>query len=74
MTVGYLTDYNTRCNGVTFPNNGWIKVQPIEDISDHENNIYCVNSLETFLRKSEVCDMTLMSGTFDGKTILFKIS
>ena len=44
-----------------------------------ENNIYCVKPLEIFLRKSETCDMTLMSGAFDklvfdGDTILLKIS
>ena len=64
MTVIYLTEYNTRCYGVTFQKNAWIKVQKFEDISDDENNIYCVKPLETFLGKSEVCDMTLTSGAF----------
>ena len=40
-SVIYLTEYNTRCYGVTFQNNGWIKVQKFEDISDDENKIYC---------------------------------
>ena len=48
MTVIYLTEYNTRCYGVTFENNGCIKVQKFEDISDDENNIYCVKPLENF--------------------------
>ena len=42
MSVLLLTEYNTRCYGVTFQNNGWIKVQKFEDISDDEYNIYCV--------------------------------
>ena len=42
MTVLYLTENNTRCYGVTLQNNGWIKVQKVEDISDDENSIYCV--------------------------------
>ena len=79
MTVIFLTEYNTTCYGVIFQNNGWTKVQKFEDISDDENNIYCLKRLETCLGKSEVCDMTLMSGAFDkdvfdGNTILLKIS
>ena len=79
MTVMYLTDYNTRCYGATFHNNGWIKVQKVEDISDDEKNIYCVKPLETFLGKSVVCDKMLMSGAFDksvfgGNKILLEIS
>ena len=79
MTVIYLTEYNTRCYGVPYQNNGWIKVLNFEDISDDENNIYCVKPLKTFLGKSELCDMTLMSGAFDksvfgGNTILPKTS
>ena len=79
MTVIYLTKYNTRCYGVTFPNIGCIKVQKFEEISDDEDKIFCVKQLRTFLGKSEVCDMTLMSGAldksvFDGSTILLEIS
>ena len=56
-----------------------IKVQKFEDISDDDNNIYCVKPFQTFLSKSEVCDITLLSGAFDksvfeGNTILLKIS
>ena len=41
--------------------------------------LFCVNPLRTFLGKSEVCGMTLMSGAldksvFDGITILLKRS
>ena len=79
MTVIYLTEYNTSCYGVTFENNGWIKAQYFEDIPDYEKNIYCVKPLETFLDKSEVCDMTLMSGALDKSvfvrnTFLLKLS
>ena len=79
MTVIHLAEYNTRCYGVTFRNNGCFKVQKFEDISNHENILFSVKPLEIFLGKSEVCDVTLMSGAFDesvfvGKTILLKIS
>ena len=79
MTVINLTEYNTRRNGVTFENFASIKRQKFEDISNHENNVFCANFLEIFLSKSKICEMTLMSGAFhksvfDGKTILIKIS
>ena len=88
MTIIYVTeDYichriyvqNTNCYGVTFENNGWIKVQNFEDISDDKNTIYCVKSLEIFLGKSESRMMTALSGAFnksvlDGITFLLKIS
>ena len=59
-------------------NNGCIKVQKFEDISGNKNNIYCVKPLETFLGKSQICEMTMFSGAFDksvfdGNTILLKI-
>ena len=79
MTFIYLTEYNTRCYGVTFKNNGFIIVQKCEDISNHENNLFCVKPLEMFLGKSKLCDMTLMPGAFDKSVfdrnrILLKIS
>ena len=49
MTVIYLTEYNTRWYGVTFQNNGCVKEQKFKDISNHENNIFCVKPLEIFL-------------------------
>ena len=78
MTVIYLTEHNTKCYWVTFQNNGWIVVEYFKDISC-ENNIYCVKHSETFLGKSEVCGMTLMSkasnkSVFDGTTFLLKIT
>ena len=30
MTITYLTEYNTRCYGVTFQNNGCVKVQNLK--------------------------------------------
>ena len=79
MTILYVTEYNTKCYGVTFQKNGWIKVQKFEGISDDKNTIYCVKPLEKFLGKSESCSITAISGAFDktvfhGKTILLKIS
>ena len=52
MTIIYVTEKNTECYGVTFQNNGWIKVQKYEDISDDKNTIYCLKPLEIFLGKS----------------------
>ena len=52
MTVIYLTEYNTRCYGVTFLNTGSIKVQKYNDISDSENIIVYKMPLRTFLGKS----------------------
>ena len=80
MTIVCLTEHNTRCYGVIFQKNGWIEVQKFEDIcADGKKYKYCVKPLKTFLGKSEVCDMTLMSraydkSVFDGNTILLKIS
>ena len=78
LTVICVTEYKTRCYWVFFQNNGCIRVQKFEVFADDENNIYWVKPLEAFLGKSEVCDMTLMSGAFDksvfdGNTFLFII-
>ena len=79
MTITYVTEYNTKCYGVTFQNNGWIKVKKFEDISDDKNTKYCVKPLQIFLGKSESCLMTAISGSFnkkvfDGNTNLLRIS
>ena len=78
MSVIYSTEYNTRRYGITSENKGCIKVKKFEDIANHEYNIFCVKPLEKLLGKSEICDMTLMSGAFDksvfdGNTILLKL-
>ena len=79
MTVIYITEYNTKCYGVNFQKNGYVKVQKFEDISNDENTIYYVKPMRIFLGKSQVCNMTMFSGAFDkkvfdGNTILLKIS
>ena len=65
MTIIYVTEYNTKCYGVTLQNNGWIRVQKFKDISDDKNTIKCVKPLEIILGKSESCLMTALSGAFD---------
>ena len=78
MTIIYVTENNCECYGVTFENNGYVKVQKFEDISKDKNTIYCVKPMEIFLGKSQVCNMTMFSGSFDkkvfdGNTILLKV-
>ena len=79
MTLIYVTENNCQWYAVTFHNKGWIKVQKLEDVFEDKNIIYKVNPMETFLGKSQVCNMTMFSGAFDkkafdGNTILLKIS
>ena len=79
MTIIYVTENNTKCLAVTFQNDGIIRVQKLEDVSDDENNIiYKVNPINRFIGKSLCCDMTEYSGAldnkvFDGNTILLEI-
>ena len=78
MTIIYITENNCKCYGATFENNGRVKVQKFEDISKDKNTIYEVNPIETFIDKSQVCNMTEFSGArdkevFDGNTILLEI-
>ena len=78
MTVIYITEKNCKCYAVTFQNNEWVKIQKLEDESLDENFIYTVNPMETFLGKSQSCNMTALSGAFDktcfdGNTILLKV-
>ena len=78
MTIIYVTEYNTEWYAATSQNKGWIRVQKIEDVGDDENIIYEVNPMDTFLGKSQLCDMTKFSGVkdkgvFDGNTILLEI-
>ena len=79
MTVIFLTKYNTRFFDVAFQKNGCIRVQKFKDLSDYENKIFYVKPLKIMLGKSEVCEMTCMSGAFDqsvfdGNNILPKIT
>ena len=79
MTIIYVAENNYQCLAVTFKNNGMIRVQKLEDISSNDKNIiHEVNPMETFIGKSEDCEMTYFSGArdkkvFDGNTILLKI-
>ena len=65
MTVTFLTEYITRCYGLTFQNIESIKLQKFEDISADENNRFSVKPFEMILGKSQICDLTLMSGGLD---------
>ena len=67
MTKIYITENNTKRYGVTFQNNGCVKVQKFEDNSNDENTIYSVKPVRIFLRKSQVCNMTMFSGAYDKK-------
>ena len=78
MAIIYITENNIKCYGVTFQNNGYVKVQKFEDISNDENTVYCVKPMKIFLDKSQVCNMTLCSRAFDkkvydGNSILLKV-
>ena len=80
MTIIYVAENNCQGLAVTFENNGMIRVQKIEDVSGVDKNIiYEVNPMETFIGKSEDCEMTYFSGArdkkvFDRNTILLKVS
>ena len=77
MTSIYLTEFNTKFYAVTFQNKGWIEVRKLKDVSNDKNIIYEVSTMETFLGKSQLCDMTEFSGAedkevFNGNTILLE--
>ena len=65
MTILYVTENNCKGYGVTFQNNGYVKVQKFKDVSNDENTIYCVKPMKIFLGKSQV---------FDGNNFLLEIS
>ena len=74
-----LTGKNTKCYGVTIQNNRWYKVENYEVLSDDEKNFFSVKPLEKFLVRSQISDMTLMSGAlnksvFNGISILLKLN
>ena len=78
MTIIHLTENNTKRLAVTFKNNGFVKIQKFEDVSDDKNTIYETNPVEKFVGKSQLCDLTEFSGAedkevFDGNTILLEI-
>ena len=54
MTIIYVTEYNSKCYGVTFQKNGRIRVQKFEDNSDDKKAIYCVKPLKYFWVKANL--------------------
>ena len=40
MTVIYITENNFECYAVTFQNNGCVKVQQFEDVSESDKKLY----------------------------------
>ena len=79
MTIIYVCESNCERSAVTTRNKGWIRVQRLEDVSDDDNIIYEVNPMETFIGKSEDCNLTEFSGArnrevFNGNTILLKVN
>ena len=78
MTIIYVTENNCQCYVVTLQNKGWVEIQKLEDVSNDKNFIYEVIPMETFISKSQLCNMTEFSGAkgkevFDGNTIFFEI-
>ena len=65
MTIIYVTENNCECSGVTFKNNGYVKVQKFKDVSNDENIIYSVKPVTIFLGKSQLWDMTDFLGARD---------
>ena len=79
MTIIYVCEGNCERLAVTTRNKGWVRVQRLEDVSDDDNIIYEVNPMETFIGKSEDCNMTEFSGArnrevFNGNTILLRVN
>ena len=78
MTIIYITENNIKCLAVTFKNNGLVGVQKFQEVSDGKNIIYEVNPMNSFVGKSQLCNMTEFSGAedrkvFNGNTILLEI-
>ena len=79
MTIISVAENNCECLAVTFQNKGWVRVQKLEDVSEDENTIYKVNPMQSFIGKSQLCEMTEFFGAkerevFNGNTILLKVS
>ena len=77
MTIIYITENNIKCLAVTFKNNGLVRVQKFQDVSDDKNIIYEVNPMKSFIGKTQLCNMTEFSGAedrevFNGNTILLE--
>ena len=77
MAVKFLPEYNSKSYGVTFENNGCVKVQKIKDVSNCETKVIRVKPLKRILGKSDICRVTEKSCAFDktkfdGNTVLLK--
>ena len=48
MTIYYITENNCERYRVTFQNNGHVKVQKFEDISNDQKTIYSVKPTRIF--------------------------
>ena len=70
MTIIFITENIFKRYGVTFQNNGCVKVQKFEEILNDENTIYSVKPMRIFLGKSQVCNMTTFRGAFDKKYLM----
>ena len=78
MTIIYVLENNCQNLAVTFKNNGIVKVQRLINVSTDKNILYEVKPFESFIGKSQLCNMTKFSGSedrkvFDGNTILLYI-
>ena len=78
MTIIYVAENNCERLTITARNKGWIRVQKLEDVSEDKNVIYEVNPMETFIGRSQLSNMTKLSGSenkevFNGNTILLRI-
>ena len=79
MTIIFVAENNINCLAVIFKNNGLVRVQKFQDVSDDINIIYEVNPINAFFGKSQLCNMTEFSGAEDkevlnGNTILLEIA
>ena len=70
MPLIYLTEYKSSRKAVTFENDGCVRVQKFEDIPDYEKNVLCVQPLRTTLGKSNICEMTKLSGVMIKKQLM----
>ena len=78
MTIIYVPENNCQRLGVSFKNNGLVRVEQLKDVSEDKKIIYKVNPMETFIGKIQLCNLTEFSGAedkevFNGNTILLQI-
>ena len=78
MTIIYITEKNCENYAVTYQNNSKFRVQKLEDVYNDKKIINEINPIESFIGKSQLCEITKFSGAkdrevFDGNTILLRI-